>query len=66
MKIEIEVTDCRDCPCNYKHIGHGEGWYQCTHPKNNQPTYGNILWGLGAKFEAVPNWCPIKEKNHGV
>ncbi len=61
MKLVMEVTDCRDCPCNHKHIGHGEGWYQCAHPEHYQTIYNDILWGLGAEFKATPAWCPIKE-----
>lgn len=64
MKAEIEVTDCRDCPFANDHRGHGEGWKECRHPNHNQGAYGNILWGCGAKFKAVPDWCPIKESKN--
>ena len=65
MRLEIEVTDCRDCPMAHDHRGHGECWKECAHPDYRGDPYGNILWGCGAEFKAVPNWCPIKEKNNG-
>lgn len=63
MKLEIEVADCRDCPMARDHRGHGECWTYCAHPNNGRGAYEDILWGCGAEFEAVPDWCPIKEKN---
>lgn len=58
MRFEIDVNDCRDCPFCHKHIGHGEGWYHCIHPNHGKGAYGNILWGLSEKYEALPDWCP--------
>jgi hypothetical protein len=60
MKAVIEVTDCRDCPFGHDHRGHGECWKECNHPQHNQGAYGNVLWGCQAKFEATPDWCPLK------
>lgn len=58
MRITIDVTDCRDCPCRKNQGALGMNWEYCTHkkaPKN----YKSILWSNGSeKFEAIPSWCP--------
>lgn len=51
---------CPNCEHLYKHIGHGEGWYQCSIYQKKGDAYANILWGLGAKYEKNPSWCPLK------
>ena len=63
ITVEKEVTDCRDCPMATEHYGQGECWTQCSHPDRKTTAYGNILWGAQQQFQAVPAWCPAKEKN---
>lgn len=59
MKIETEVTDCRDCPFRRDHRGQGECWTECGHEAHRRPAYGNILWGCQEQFQATPSWCPL-------
>ena len=62
MRFEITVNDCRDCPFRKKHVGHGECWYYCDHPNHGRESYADILWGCGAEYKAVPEWCPGRGK----
>lgn len=62
IMIEIEVTNCLDCPFKKEHRGQGECWSYCSHPETKQKTYENILWGCQARFIEVPKWCPIFKK----
>ena len=59
VTVEVEVSDCRDCPYKGAHRGQGECWTECNHKDHKQEAYGNILWGCQAEFEKVPDWCPI-------
>lgn len=62
MKLEIEVIDCRDCPCRKSVRGHGQCWEYCSHKGNGREPYGDILWGCQSEFSSIPEWCPLKEK----
>jgi len=59
MKMIVQITDCRDCPCNREHVGHGECWSYCAH-KDAPTGYKNILYGCREQFEKIPKWCPIQ------
>ena len=63
--VELDITDCRDCPFTYRHSGHGECWTECRHKGNNRGAYENILWGCQDSFKEVPEWCPIFSKKQG-
>ena len=57
---------CQNCKNIYKHIGQGEGWYECSIYKKNNDTYGNILYGLFEKPKKTPKWCPLKKAKENV
>ena len=59
INIEIDVTDCSDCPFTKDHRGHGECWSYCGNGGHGQEPYGDILWGCGGEFRKTPEWCPI-------
>lgn len=64
MKLEIEVTDCRDCPMRKEYHEQGGHWSGCTHKDHKQEGYGNTLYV--DEFYSTPVWCPLKETNRGV
>ena len=43
INIEIDITDCRDCPFKRDYRGHGECWAECIHKENGRGAYENIL-----------------------
>ena len=57
MKLTIDVTDCRDCPCKHHHYGHGENFDYCSHPEGPKG-YDNIINDI----KVIPRWCPISDK----
>jgi len=60
MKLEIEVTDCNDCPCATGDVRVG---YVCDHPEVNRDDttikHTNRRWCVDLD---MPNWCPLKKK----
>ena len=64
MRIDLEVTNCEDCPLAKAHRGHGECWTYCSHPNHGRASYEDILYGCNEKFKGTPNWCPLLKENN--
>ena len=58
-KVEIEVSDCRDCPFKRENNGHGDCFTFCGHQDTGRDPYDRILWGCRDEFSSIPNWCPL-------
>lgn len=58
--IQIEVTDCRQCPKHGEKLTKGYGYatdYFCT-LSNNKIVSGYVEWE--SDINPVPDWCPIR------
>lgn len=57
MKIEIEITGCKDCPMCHYYREQGYSSYECIHPKSTKKGYEAAI----NNNKDTPDWCPVKE-----
>jgi hypothetical protein len=57
MKIEIEITGCKDCPMCHYYREQGYSSYECVHPKSTKKGYEAAI----NNNKDTPDWCPVKD-----
>jgi len=59
MKIEIEITSCKDCIYRKIWDFNSEHWEYCNHKDNGRGFDDKIICWKIRYFERTPEWCPL-------
>lgn len=60
MKLELEVTNCLDCPYKKFHEEHRNNYHFCTHPSFPAKSESILYGEFDTSFMQVPHWCPLE------
>jgi len=62
LSVEVNVTDCRDCPFHGEVNDMGATINLCNHQEAPEG-YDSVIPGYYARypemFEGIPKWCPL-------